>query len=636
MLFGVFVLLSALSMRQVAEADIRGIKVKALDKATGQQEEIRLYRRMIAVIIGIDRYPNLSYDQQLSYAVSDAKAVERTLRERFQFDQIYTLYNKHATKEAIVKLLEGTLAKTDREDAVFIFFSGHAITDETEFGEMGYLVPCDGTFKRDELYQNLSMSQLKTDTSRRIKAKHVFYVVDACYGGLLLALKGSGRETGHDIGYLQEMTREPVRQVLTAGSKDQPVLDGGPKGHSVFTGRLIEALERTTDYITAGELSEQIKRKVYSDAQARGHVQTPQDGALFGTGDFVFVPKVAASLAPPAPLEKPSQGDFSIDDLEREAERIEKNKAAWAAQLRKMQSAFDQVTDLEKQDLTSRKKVVAWERFLEAFEADNPYSRSDDTMRQKAAQQAAYWEEEARRPTPTPAQTLRASEDMVWIPGGTFRMGSNEYDDEKPVHTLTVSGFWISKYEITVGQYKKFVRATGHRALPDWVSKFSPTDNHPVVGVSWNNAVAYCKWAGMRLPTEAEWEYAARGGLKGKKYPWGDRISHDNANYDEPGVRDRWKYTAPVGSFSPNGYGLHDMVGNVWEWCADWYDSGYYVKSPENNPTGPVKGTYRVLRGGSWGGNPSYLRCANRYYYTPTFRYFDYLGFGFRCVRSSP
>ena len=301
LVLSILMLLSGLSAAPNAEAATRGIRLTARDRATGREEEIRLYRRMIAAVIGIDRYPNLTYDQQLSYAVSDARAIERTLRERFQFDQIYTLYNKQATKEAIVELLEGTLAKTDREDAVFVFFAGHAITEKTEFGEVGYLVPYDGTFERDELYRNLSMSQIKADISRRIRAKHVFYVVDACYGGLLLALRGSDRETGRDLGYLQEMTREPVRQVLTAGSKDQPVLDGGPKGHSVFTGRLIEALERTTDYVTAGELSERIKRKVYSDAQARGHVQTPQDGALFGTGDFVFVPKGEPPVVPPEP-----------------------------------------------------------------------------------------------------------------------------------------------------------------------------------------------------------------------------------------------------------------------------------------------------------------------------------------------
>ena len=140
--------------------------------------------------------------------------------------------------------------------------------------------------------------------------------------------------------------------------------------------------------------------------------------------------------------------------------------------------------------------------------------------------------------------------DMVRIPAGEFQMGSNDADsDEKPVHTVYVDAFFMDTHEVTVGQYKRFISATGHRALPDWVSKYSPTDRHPVVGISWHDAMAYAQWAGKRLPTEAEWEYAARGGLVGKKYPWGDTLTHDTANYSGTGGRDQWEYTAPVGSF---------------------------------------------------------------------------------------
>ncbi|MCH8292693.1 formylglycine-generating enzyme family protein [Candidatus Poribacteria bacterium] len=175
--------------------------------------------------------------------------------------------------------------------------------------------------------------------------------------------------------------------------------------------------------------------------------------------------------------------------------------------------------------------------------------------------------------------------DMVRIPAGEFQMGSNDADsDEKPVHTVYVDAFFMDTHEVTVGQYKRFISATGHRALPDWVSKYSPTDRHPVVGISWHDAMAYAQWAGKRLPTEAEWEYAARGGLAGKEYPWGDTLTHDNANYPGTGGRDQWKYTAPVGSFPANGYGLYDMAGNVWEWCLDEYDKDFYANSESRNP----------------------------------------------------
>jgi len=203
---------------------------------------------------------------------------------------------------------------------------------------------------------------------------------------------------------------------------------------------------------------------------------------------------------------------------------------------------------------------------------------------------------------------------MRLIPAGEFSMGDHHGDVSwikeraTPVHTVYLDAFYIDKYEVTVGQYKKFIQATGHRA-PDWsdVSKYSPTDNHPIVYVSWEDAQAYCKWAGKRLPTEAEWEKAARGGLVGKRYPWGDEAPDAGGKYRasyDPGDDDAdgYEYCAPVGSFPPNGYGLYDMAGNVWEWCSDWYDKNYYSSSPRNNPPGAAggSGSFRVVRGGSW------------------------------------
>ena len=228
---------------------------------------------------------------------------------------------------------------------------------------------------------------------------------------------------------------------------------------------------------------------------------------------------------------------------------------------------------------------------------------------------------------------------MVQIPAGEFQMGSNDgNDDEKPVHAIYLNAFYIDRYEVTNAQYKKFMDAKGYEAPSYWNDSNYNAPNNPVVGVNWNDAKAYAEWADERLPTEAEWEKSARGGLTGKQYPWGDTLTHDDANYSGTGGKDIWESTSPVGSFAPNGYGLYDMAGNVWEWCVDWYGSNYYANSPKSNPKGPGSGEVAVFRGGSWLNSfADDLRVANRTtaalnpaYDAPTY---DYYNVGFRCVQ---
>ena len=207
---------------------------------------------------------------------------------------------------------------------------------------------------------------------------------------------------------------------------------------------------------------------------------------------------------------------------------------------------------------------------------------------------------------------------MVWVEGGTFRMGSNEGDnDEKPVHTVTVRGFWMGKYEVTQAEYS--------RVMGTNPSKFK-CDDCPVENVSWDDAVEYTRRIGGRLPTEAEWEYAARGGNKSRGYKYSGSDNLDEVGWYE---NNSGRRTHPVGQKQPNELGLYDMSGNVWEWCEDWYDQGYYAKSPRDNPTGPSYGSLRVLRGGSWYDNVDDCRLTNRSRNSPDDR--DHL-IGFRCV----
>jgi len=234
--------------------------------------------------------------------------------------------------------------------------------------------------------------------------------------------------------------------------------------------------------------------------------------------------------------------------------------------------------------------------------------------------------------------------DMVLIPAGEFLMGSDRPDapaDEQPVHRVHVPSFYIDRHEVTNAEYRRFVIETGHtppRSDAPWATQYnwtgsdfpSGTDEYPVVLVNWHDASAYAAWAGKRLPTEAEWEKAARSGMAGKKFPYGDRLELNQANYYKSYLRE--KKLRPVGSFEPSALGLYDMAGNVWEWCQDWYRSDYYRSGAAVDPQGPPNGDYKVIRGGSWMNDEPLLQSSRRGKYSPDQKS---PSIGFRCARSA-
>ena len=280
-----------------------------------------------------------------------------------------------------------------------------------------------------------------------------------------------------------------------------------------------------------------------------------------------------------------------------------------------------------------------------------------------------------------------ATDDMVRLDGGAFLMGHDvdegyPDDGEGPMHTRVMRPFWIEATTVTNEMFARFVEASGHETeaerygwsfvfagfLPDdfpptrgvaqtpwwrqvegsdWrhpegpQSDISDRSDHPVVHVSWNDAVAYCRWAGRLLPTEAQWEYAARGGLEQKRYPWGDDREPGGEHLmnvwqgvfpTDNTLEDGFAGTAPADAFPANGFGLHNMTGNVWEWCLDWFDSNAYRASGGSHPDGPSEGTHRVMRGGSYLCHESYCyryRVAARSANTPDSSAGN---IGFRCV----
>jgi formylglycine-generating enzyme required for sulfatase activity len=251
------------------------------------------------------------------------------------------------------------------------------------------------------------------------------------------------------------------------------------------------------------------------------------------------------------------------------------------------------------------------------------------------------------------------NENMVFVKGGCFQMGDIFRDipsSEKPVHEVCVDDFYMGKYEVTVGEFRKFVEKTGymtdaeqqdgcHSWVGDGTEKkikehnwkktgFPQSETDPVVCVSWKDTYNYIQWLNKkdgkkyRLPTEAEWEYAARSGGKAYEYSWGNagpsgNIADESAKKELSGLSiwkgyiDGYAYTAPVGSFMPNGSGIYDMSGNVYEWVADWQEDNYYGHSPGHNPKGPDHGEYKLLRGGAWDLQPDTARTTSRYWNMP-------------------
>lgn len=231
---------------------------------------------------------------------------------------------------------------------------------------------------------------------------------------------------------------------------------------------------------------------------------------------------------------------------------------------------------------------------------------------------------------------------MVLIPQGTFQMGRTKLTsddktnmrphvllDDRPVHTVTLHAYLMDSHEVTQAQYAEFVKATKRAAPYHWTGGVVPagTGNLAAYNVTWDDAKSYCEWQGKRLPTEAEWERAARGGLESADYPWGDKYDAKMARHNTE--------TGPgeVGKYPPNGFGLYDMAGNMSEWTADWFEREYYKTSPAVDPKGPATGTYRMIRGGAWSDQGKRITVFFRNWVRPTQRQPN---IGFRCAKDAP
>ena len=634
---------------------------------TDAGQDLPLYSNSHALVVGNGIYTNGW--SPLNGALNDVEEVAVALKEHDFNVTLKTDLKKGEFEDAFETFINSV--EVDENSRLLFYYAGHGHTETLRTGEeLGYLVMVDspmptGAGKIDGS-KNINMESLVTQ-AKRIDALHVLYIFDSCFSGSILNVRGVPKPP-----VIQDSIRYPVRQFITAGRANQIVPD-----HSHFKIAFLNILsggaaEPIPDgYLTGEELGLYLK----SEVPKHNSAQTPQYAKIndpnLNKGDFVFVlPQkkikwtgtltvtntwsLGVELVPPnkqtamlSLQSNPSGANVYINDVrigetpltDHEIDTRGTDKEAITVRL-------------EHKDYDSEEIVLEFPKDLanlRGFPGDSSDVNGTEVPQPDGSQQTVG-ENGAK---------------MVLIPAGEFEMGQNidaihqserwifERHDmpSTPIHTVSLDAFYIDIYEVTNAQYKKFVDANPEWQkgrieqkyhdgdyLKDWRGNNYPDSkgNHPVAFVSWYAAMAYAKWTGKRLPTEAEWEKAARGGLVSKNYPWGDSITPLHANRNTSN-------TTPVGSYDANGYGLYDMAGNVCEWCLDEYDWGFYKSSPRLNPLGGKNSidqllsrytlvvSSRVHRGGSWAGTAGALRSAERAFNAPSLTGKD---LGFRCVMS--
>jgi formylglycine-generating enzyme len=551
--------------------------------------------KRVAFVVGIGTYDNLPAHQQLKNAVNDADGVSKKLDD-IGFTVVKAI---NPTRPAFNATWQKVLDSLGKDDTFVLYFSAHGVQVEGQ----NYLLPRDIPYielgRQAQLTREaISLNELLSDltTGNRTHPKSSVVILDACRDNPLIPAEYKGPLSG---GLANQSRSDGIFMIFSAASNSIALDRLSPNDsvkYSVFTRALLPLLGRQD--LSIQDLSLELKKEVRRLAKSVNRYQRPDYFDGFDSEERFCFPGCAAK--------------------------------------------------------TNKDTAGPTENLVVSV---RPATKNEITGKDGAP--------------------------MVLIPDGEFLMGSPDSEgenDEHPRHKVALSAFYLDKYEVTNRFFQQFTQQTSYRttaeregkawALPATAATGKPEEvsgahwrnpeggetvldsnreEHPVVLVSWEDAQAYCRWAGKRLPTEAEFEYATRAGTE-TKYWWGNgnpgsrrvanigdeslkRLYSDwplpiMTGYDDGSVR-----TAPVGSFEANPFGLHDMTGNVWEWTSDRYDKQYYGNSPRKDPKGQSNGDFRVLRGGSWVNAPDEVRSANRTRHPPTYR----LGpFGFRCAQDNP
>jgi formylglycine-generating enzyme required for sulfatase activity len=621
--------------------------------------------------IAIDEYVH----KPLYNCVNDVKAFIELATQRYgiEEDRIIRLFNEAATADGIYGAFDDLFDKVKPQDNLILYYSGHG--DYHGRWKEGYWIPFDAE-SRAKYIPNDSLKRYL----REIRTRHTLIICDSCFSGTF-AVKSAQEDYAPEA--LLERYQNASRWVITSGSK-QEVLDGERGGHSPFANALLTKMRSHQGNLSARALGDYIisdlaTKKMYQQPLSEAFDQLEHQGGL-----FVFFQKQTETQLWAA-TQAADTADAYYTFWQKYPENAHAEDALWQCACRENTIATynhylshyrrGKFYAEAKKTLHQLEDEAAWKQALRR-DTINAYWDYLDRFEDDGGKYVAEAHEKIKTksepktpknypptiiipekptldiPQPTvktpPREAGELEPEMIFVPGGTFKMGSNDNEREKPIHDVTVKDFYIGKYPVTFAEYDAYCEATKTEKPKDqgW-----GRDRRPVINVNWHDAQAYCKWLSKqtsknyRLPSEAEWEYAARGGKQSKGFEYAGRNDLDQVgwfweNSGDKKLSGEWNThkiiennckTRPVGEKKANELGIHDMSGNVWEWCEDLWHRNYKGALKDGSAwTSGGDQDSRVVRGGSWYIYVNFCRVSFRFRYRSVDRNHD---IGFRLAR---
>ena len=661
---------------------ISGRSIEVVGVETKSGSEMDLYEQSYALLVGVSDYSKGW--PSLNHIPSEVEKVENILHSQgFQVEKVINP-DEQELENTFSNFIDDY--GYNKKNRLLFYYAGHGYTMDN--GQEGYLVPTNAPNPREQKIdfkrKSLNMAQV-ISWCKQMDVKHALFLFDSCFSGTIF----KQRDLPDTPPEIKTLIKKPVRQFITAGTAGESV-PADSTFTPAFVDAIKYGLGdlNKDGYISGTELGLYLQKKVPKHTSQTPQYGKITDYEL-SRGDFVFLAGGSAEVNVPSQesrdqqekdtgslqvstnpsgakiyidKEYKSKAPVSLSDLSLGPTTIKAKKEGYRDQEKsayirsdkeiKLTLVLDKIDTTGSLDVESDPRDAKW--YLDgAYAGKTPdsmqgvekgrhkvkvvkdgYKKWSGSVYISAGDEkhisADLKSERSRHQAGDTWTDPETGMEFVWVPGGCYQMGCGSWtdscdDDEKPVHEVCVDGFWISKYEVTQGEWEQIM---GNNP-----SHFDNGDNYPVEEVSWNDCQDFIDNLNsessktFRLPTEAEWEYAARSGGKQQKYAGGGDV--DSVAWYGGNSGDQ---THEVGTKAPNDLGIYDMSGNVWEWCSDWYSSDYYSNSPKNNPQGPSSGSYRVGRGGGWDSVAEYVRAVIRVYGVPSY---TYVGIGLRLVRTA-